>query len=327
MEISPGRSRHDRRVSPTQDWRGRTRSCRGTLMLPFIALILAGLCWGLGFPLGKLALADASPAHMILLRFAVASIVSLPFALATREARALFRSPVILLGGAFYGIAFLVQFEGLARVTVTLAALLVGAMPALIAVTARLTGEPVTRASWGGVVAATLGAALIAGKPGGGGTPLGIALSLLSLFIFLGWLLSIKRAPAAPSAMAIPAVTLVVATLVIVPIVLIMHGPPTLALSNTAWAGIVGQGVLSTFLATVAWNFGASRVGSAAAGVFINIEPLVGSILGIGLFGDPASATILIGGGLIILGSVVTVLGGRPQDHHLADATHGLSID
>ena len=45
-----------------------------------------------------------------------------PFALRTREARALFRSPAVLAAGGLYGVAFMVQFEGLAHVSVTVAA-------------------------------------------------------------------------------------------------------------------------------------------------------------------------------------------------------------
>ena len=295
--------------------------------LAFLALALAGLCWGLGFPLGKLALREVEPVHMVLLRFAVASIVALPFALATAEARALFRSPAVLLAGMFYGLAFVVQFEGLAGVTVTLAALLVGAMPALIAVAAYLMGERVTRASWVGVVAATIGAALIAGKPGGAGTVIGVALSLASLLIFLAWLLALKRVPADRPAMAVSAVTLVVATLAVLPVALLIHGPPPFALGAVAWSGIVGQGLLSTFLATAAWQYGAARVDSASAGVFINIEPLIGAALGIGLFGDPAGWPILFGGALIVTGSIVVVRGESPDASHVADATHGLMAD
>ncbi|HJV41328.1 EamA family transporter, partial [Caulobacter sp.] len=131
----------------------------------FVALALAGVCWGLGFPTGKLILTETDAAHMVLLRFLVAALAAAPFALRRREARALFASPVVLLSGVLYGVAFLVQFEGLAHVSVTVAALLVGAMPALIAVSARVLGEQVSKASWAGVAAATLGAALIAGKP------------------------------------------------------------------------------------------------------------------------------------------------------------------
>jgi len=295
--------------------------------LAFLALAAAGLFWGLGFPLGKLALREVQPAHMVLLRFAVASLVALPFALVPREARALFRSPPVLLAGACYGIAFIVQFEGLAGVTVTLAALLVGAMPALIAVAAHLMGERVSRASWTGVAAATLGAALIAGKPGGAGSAIGIVLSLLSLLIFLAWLLALKRVPATRAAMAVPAVTLVVATATVLPVALLLHGAPPLALGPVAWSGIVGQGLLSTFLATAAWQYGATRVDSASAGVFINIEPLVGALIGIGLFGDPAGWPLLLGGVLIVAGSIVVVRGERPDTAAGVGATHGLSAD
>jgi drug/metabolite transporter (DMT)-like permease len=104
--------------------------------LAFLALVASGVLWGLGFPLGKMVLREIDAAHMVLLRFAVAAVIAIPFVL-NREALALFKSPVVLLGGAFYGVAFLVQFEGLAHVSVTLAALLVGAMPALIAISAR----------------------------------------------------------------------------------------------------------------------------------------------------------------------------------------------
>ena len=277
--------------------------------LAFLALAAAGVFWGMGFPLGKLALRETAAAHVVLLRFAVAALVALPFALRGRETRALFRSPVVLLAGALYGVAFLVQFEGLARVSVTLAALLVGVMPALIALSARFLGERVSGASWGGVAAATLGAVLIAGKPGGAGTPLGVALSLAALVIFLAWLFVLRKAPATAAPMAIPAVTVVVAAATILPIALVMHGAPKLDLSVGAWAGIVGQGLFSTLLATAAWQFGSARVGSASAGVFINIEPLMGAAIGVLLFGDHLTLALGVGGLLILVGSFVVVLG------------------
>ena len=115
--------------------------------LAFLALFAAGAFWGLGFPLGKLALREIDAAHMVLLRFAVAALAAAPFAFRDAETRALVRSPPVLAAGALYGVAFMVQFEGLAHVSVTLAALLVGAMPALIAVSARLLGERVSRAT------------------------------------------------------------------------------------------------------------------------------------------------------------------------------------
>ncbi len=277
--------------------------------LAFLSLTLAGAFWGIGFPLGKLALREMDASHMVLLRFAVAALAATPFAVRRADARALFRSPSVWTAGVLLGLGFVVQFEGLARTTVTLAALLVGAMPTLIAIGARLLGDHVSRASWIGVAVTTLGAALIAGRPGGAGTPLGVALSLGSLFIFLGWLHALRHTPRGPTALAVPAATMIIAALAILPIALIMHGAPRLDFSAGAWAGVVGQGVFSTFLATVAWQFGYARLGAASAGVFINIEPLMGAALGVLLFGDHLTLALGLGGLLIVGGSVVVVLG------------------
>lgn len=289
--------------------------------LAFCALAIAGVFWGLGFPLGKLVLQEAEAAHMVLLRFIVAALAAAPFALRRAEVRALFRSPPVLAAGVLYGLAFLLQYEGLARVSVTLAALLVGAMPALIATAARLLGERVSIVSWVGVAASTGGAALIAGRPEGAGSPLGVALSLLALLVFLGWLLMLRRTPASPTPLGVTAVTLIVATVTILPIAFFMHGAPKLDLSPAAWGGIVGQGVLSTLLATAAWQFGSSRVGAASAGVFINIEPLMGAALGVLLFGDHLSLALGLGGLFIIMGSFVVVLGEKPAAPSNLDAT------
>ncbi|MDB5447358.1 MAG: transporter, partial [Phenylobacterium sp.] len=89
--------------------------------LAIAALILAGLGWGVGLPLGKVALGEMDAAHMVLLRFLVAAAAAAPFALARAETRRLFRSPAVVASGVFYGLGFLLQFEGLARISVTLA--------------------------------------------------------------------------------------------------------------------------------------------------------------------------------------------------------------
>jgi len=64
-------------------------------------------------------------------------------------------------------------------------------------------------------------------------------------------------------------------------------------------------------MATAAWQYGATRVGSATAGVFINIEPLLGASLGVLLFGDHLTLGLAVGGAMILAGSFVVVLGER----------------
>jgi len=85
----------------------------------------------------------------------------------------------------------------------------------------------------------------------------------------------------------------------------------------------VGQGLLSTIVATIAWQLGARRVASAAAGVFINLEPLIGATIGVALFHDRPTLAAAVGGALILGGSLTTVLGEHrraPQDMTAADA-------
>ena len=173
----------------------------------------------------------------------------------------------MLAAGGCYAVGFLVQFEGLARSSVAISALLVGVMPALIAVAAALGGDRISWASWLGVAGATVGAALIAGKPGAAASPLGVFLCLASLPIFLGWIYAARHAPKTASSVDVSCSAIVVAAVILLPLVWIMHGPPKLNLSPAAWGGIVGQGLLSTVVATIAWQLGSPKVSSAAAGV------------------------------------------------------------
>ena len=287
---------------------------------PYFALFASGLCWGLGLPFGKLALAQTDASHMILLRFAVAGLAVAPLALRTESGRRLLRRPAVLMSGTCYAVGFLLQFEGLARSDVTVAALLVGAMPALIAVSAAVLGDRIGPLAWAGVVAATLGAMLIAGKPGGAVTPLGIGLCLGSLPVFLAWLHTTRIAGAGADAVETASASILVAALVLAVIVPALHGPPNLALSGPAWIGITGQGLLSTVAATLCWQIGAPRVSTSAAGVFINVEPVVGSGLGVALFHDRLTPLTVLGGLLILAGSLVVVLYERraPEGVHAA---------
>jgi drug/metabolite transporter (DMT)-like permease len=51
------------------------------------------------------------------------------------------------------------------------------------------------------------------------------------------------------------------------------------------------------------------RIGHARAGVFVNIEPLMGAIIGVTLFGDRLTWGLGVGGLCIIAGSLIVVLG------------------
>lgn len=281
----------------------------------YLLLTYAGVAWGFGFPLAEIALREIDAPHMILLRLGIAALVALPFSVRTRAARAMWRSPTALVAGAVYGPPFILQFEGLARTTVSLAGLLVGLLPALVAAASRLWGERPTRGAWGGVAAATLGGGLIAlGSGSVGGAATGVWMIVASLLLFVTYVGVARRIPANADPVAGAAVVMVTAAAAAGTIVLALYGPPRFDLSLVAWTAIAAQGVFCTALATFAWQVASPRAPSASAGVFINIEPVVASALGVAMFGDRITPPLVAGGALIVAGSLATVLAGHPAN-------------
>jgi drug/metabolite transporter (DMT)-like permease len=70
--------------------------------------------------------------------------------------------------------------------------------------------------------------------------------------------------------------------------------------SLAVWGAAAGQGLLATASAYLAWNWGLKRVRAARAGVFLNLEPLIGSLLGVILLHEHLGAAAILGGALIL---------------------------
>lgn len=164
-----------------------TKSHVGEL-LAVPALAAAGVLWGVSFLFGKWALEEMGPAHLTLLRFALASAALLPYALLKgvwprQRDLALF----LLVGFLSVPATFLVQFWGLSLTSATVAALIVGCGPPMIAFFGRLfLKEKLGKAGWAALGASTVGVALTIARPGAGNDWLGDALVLLSLLAVVG---------------------------------------------------------------------------------------------------------------------------------------------
>ncbi len=85
-------------------------------------------------------------------------------------------------------------------------------------------------------------------------------------------------------------------------------GQPTTV--NWSWGlilAVVYIGIFPSGVAFLSWNEGVRRVGANRAMVFYNMLPVYGSILGVILLGEPFGMQHLIGGGLIITGSLIAI--------------------
>jgi drug/metabolite transporter (DMT)-like permease len=279
--------------------------------------------WGTGFYFGRLALNEMSVEYMVLYRFLFACVGMLPVMLANRVRLTRGEMRILLISAAFgIPIQFLLQFHGLALTTVSHAALMVGSMPVLLAAAAAMfAGERLDWVGWVALAGSTLGTALIVlgghrgpaaqGEPTLGGDLLVVA----SLITALAWILLNKKLMKTHSPPVVSAYTTLTGAVMLAVIIL---GPlavkpwipnnsapiPFSHVSVTAWTALALSGLACTATTTLLWNWGIHHVPASRAGVFLNIEPALGSYLGVRLLGEHLGPYAWIGGGLILAAAI-----------------------
>jgi drug/metabolite transporter (DMT)-like permease len=70
-------------------------------------------------------------------------------------------------------------------------------------------------------------------------------------------------------------------------------------------------GIVMTGLGYLVWNWALERVTAARAAIFLNVQPLVGALLGIMWLGEAATAFTAIGGAFILSGLWLALTGRR----------------
>jgi drug/metabolite transporter (DMT)-like permease len=268
---------------------------------------------------------EMSVEHMVLYRFLFASLGMLPIVIANRNRFHLTggETRTLLISAAFgIPIQFLLQFHGLALTTVSHASLMVGSMPVLLAAAAALfAGERLDWIGWLALAGSTCGAALIvlggSRGPAGHGEPslAGDLLVVASLVTALAWILLSKKlmqthSPPVVTSYSILAGTAMLTVIVLGPWLLspLTHSnaqpPPFAHLSATAWIALTVSGLFCTALTTLLWNWGIHHVPASRAGVFLNIEPALGSWLGVKLLGEHLGPYAWAGGALILAAAI-----------------------
>src|SRR6516165_9834871 len=238
------------------------------------ALIAAGLLWGTTVPLSKLALEWLSPGWLTVVRFGLAAAV--------------------LLAAA--------RRRGLRRAFTP--AVLIGAVPVLVAIIAALWYRTVARpVAWFGFAVSLGGVGLVtAGSRGGGATLAGDGLVLASLVLSATVTVAQGRLLTRRDPVAVTAVQFLGAALGALPVAALTEGTPAVpggAGPVLATVALVAGGTLLPF---TLFAFGQSRVSAEVAGAFLNLEPLVGAIAGAVAFGDPVGFAQVAGGMAIVAG-------------------------
>jgi drug/metabolite transporter (DMT)-like permease len=299
-------------------------------LLGYGACALAGALWGTGFFFGRLALDEMNVRYMVLYRFLFASLGILPVALRNRVRLTGGELRLLLFAAAFgVPLQFLLQFHGLVMTTVSHASLMVGSMPVLLAVAAVLfAGESLDRFGWLTLCGSTAGAALVvlggSHATTGNETPslAGDLLVIASLIIALAWILLSKKLMETHSPPVVTAYTILAGTAMLAlwdfvpwlltPLTHARFAPmPFAHVSSRAWMALAISGLFCTATTTLLWNWGIHHVPASRAGVFLNIEPALGAVLGVELLGERLGPFAWLGGVLILGAAVAMTLHSR----------------
>jgi drug/metabolite transporter (DMT)-like permease len=272
------------------------------------ALTAAGLAWGTTVPLSKLALAWLAPGWLTFTRFGLAAAVLL--AAASRSGLRAACTPAVLASGAIgYGGSVLVQNAGIARTSVTHAALLIGATPVLIAIIAALWHRTVARpVAWAGFTVSLAGIGLITVGRGGGATAGGDGLVLAALLLSAAFTVAQARVLAGRDPVAVTAVQFLGAAVAVLPFSVTAEGMPSAPHGPGTVLAAAALALGGTLLPFTLFAYGQSRISAEVAGAFLNLEPLVGAVTGAIAFGNPVGTAQVTGGAAIIAGIALSSL-------------------
>ena len=206
------------------------------------ALAAAGLLWGSTVPLSKLALGWLAPGWLTAVRFGLAAAVLLP--VAQRRGLRVLEPRLLASGAAGYGGTIIVQNAGITRTSVTHAALLIGAVPVLVAIIAAVWHQAVARPlAWCGFAVSLGGVGLVTAGGGGGGASMrGDGLVLASLVLSAAFTVAQGRLLPGRDPVAVTAVQFLGAALGALPVAALWEGAPAGPARARSRAGRGGAG-------------------------------------------------------------------------------------
>jgi drug/metabolite transporter (DMT)-like permease len=283
-------------------------------LIPILEAVFTVVIWGGTFIATKIALQEVSPATVVWLRFAMGVIIlgaavlmRKQFAFPERNEWAYFA----LLG--FIGVAFhqWLQSNGLKTAQATTTAWIVATTPVFIALLGWLVLKE--KLSWlhiCGILLAAFGVLLIVSKgdlhalfSGQVGT-IGDLLVLISAPNWAVYTVLSRRELARHPAARMMFYVMLSGWLFIT-IWIFGFGPGLHEISHLdirGWTAVLGLGVFGSGLAYIAYYDALQVLPASQLGVFLNIEPLVTTLLAAPFLGEPITFIILIGGAIIILG-------------------------
>jgi drug/metabolite transporter (DMT)-like permease len=296
----------DRTVKPPLEF-ARDRPIMDVVTKPnrtaVLSLALAGALWGLTVPLSKLSLEWLGGGWLTVARFSLAAVL---LAFAGRRGLRAALTPRIVASGA-------VGF-------VSHAAIVVGAVPVLVALLAAGLGEGAARPSaWGGYALALAGIAMVAGGGGAGASARGDLIVLGSVVLSAAFVVVQPRLLTGRDPAAVTAVQFAAGALIALPVAVAFEGAPPVPHALEPVIAVSALAVAGTLLPFWLFAYGQARVPADLAGAFLNLEPLVGTVAGWLAFGEAAALGQFAGVVAVLAGIGLSTMPAREHDDEPCD--------
>jgi drug/metabolite transporter (DMT)-like permease len=279
-----------------------------------LGMLLVVLIWGINFTVTKGAFARFPPLAFTGVRFALASLLLVPLVRRLEGSEPLPRGVLTRLivlgvvGNTLYQLGFI---SGLARTTASNSAIILAAMPSIVAFLAVALGfEPLRRKILGGVLVASVGVVLVVAARGAGfsgATMAGDLLTLGAVICWAGYTLGLRVVPPEVSPLRVTMVT----TLAGAPGLVLAGLPEMLGMdwSAVGWQGWSAFGYatfLSLLVAYVIWNHSVKVVGPSRTVIYMCLTPLIAVATAAAFLGERPRPLQAVGAVLIVGGVVLT---------------------
>jgi len=266
-----------------------------------------GLIWGIPYLFIKIAVAELTPASLVLLRTAIGAGLLLPVAFARRDLGPLLPHWKWIVAYTFVEVAapwfFLSDAER--RISSSLAGLLIALVPAIGAILAWATGSD-DRLDLRRIVGLGLGflgvGALVGLDAGAGDIGAVGEVALVAFGYALGPLIIARKLRGLPL-FGVVASSLALTMLVYAPVGIAQM--PRSMPSPEVIVAVAVLGVICTALAFLVFFPLVAEVGAARATVITYVNPAVALALGVVFLKEPLTVGIVLGFVLIVLGSVL----------------------
>ncbi|RVD21658.1 DMT family transporter [Mesorhizobium sp. M4B.F.Ca.ET.017.02.2.1] len=295
-----------------------TATARGPMTLAdWGQLLLLGAIWGGSFFFARIAVSELSPLVLVLFRVAIAA-TALQLYLAVRGPSFRLAFPhaglFFLLALANNVVPFSLIFAGQTELGAGIASVLNATTPfwTLVLANALTSDEKLSWNKLAGIALGIAGTAVMIG-PGllaGLGGPVWAKFALIGASLSYAVALMIARRFKGVPSPVIATGQLTASTIIMIPVVLIAHGPAGLfSASPPVWAAVLGLALLSTAFAYILYFNLVAPAGATNASLVTLIVPVSAMLLGFLFLGERLELFEM--GGMALIGLGLITIDGR----------------